>query len=419
MAAIPILLWSLLHLTYILATDYEDVHNINGMGNKISVLPDGSCRCQKELTKWDKLFVMLENSQMQQNMLQHAIQGVCRVDCQRMQSEMHRVSASFANTATKAVEKAMSQLAAHADKKLGYKVDEFGKSMTENESEQKNTLQQLLTVTQDLSARLQELEMTWQKVMLDKSQGSSQDGNKSAPRSPETFLNSLELTRPGGEVRMSQRCSAEHTLPSGYEMALIFPMRSRTIYASVHPDAMTLSSFTASVWVKASVSQEKTVVFSYGTKRNPFEIQLYFSRSSAIFSVHSNGSRAIARDAFSLGEWSHLCASWDSGRGNAALWVNGHAAAILSGVAVGHVIPDRGLLTLGQEKNGCCLGGGFDKNLAFAGKLTGFNIWDRVLSEHEIQGLASRESSRSMAGSVVAWGVTEVQAHGGAAFIYH
>lgn len=419
MAAFPIILWILHYVICILATDYEDVQYINGMPNKISVLPDGSCRCQKELTKWDKLFVMLEDSQMKQNMLQHAIQEVCRVDCRRMQSEVHQMTAAFADTAARAVERAMLQLAARADWRPAYKVEDFGKSKTENESEQKNTLQQLLAVTQDLSVRLQALEVSWQKAMLVTFQSSSQDGNELAQRKPETFLDSFGPKRPGGDDAETQRCLATHILPSGYEMALIFPMRSRTIYASVHPDTMTLSSFTASVWVKASASQEKTVVFSYGTRRNPFEIQLYLSRSSAIFSVHANTSRAVAHNAVSLGEWSHLCASWDSGHGNATLWVNGQVAASVSGVAVGRVVPDRGLLQLGQEKNGCCVGGGFDKNLAFAGKLTGFNIWDRVLSEHEIQSLASRESSRSMAGNVVAWGVTEVQAHGSATFIYH
>lgn len=98
------------------------------------------------------------------------------------------------------------------------------------------------------------------------------------------------------------------------------------------------------------------------------------------------------------------------------------------GVAEGHILPDGGSLQLGQERNGCCpsfpssgipgFEGGFDSKLAFAGKMTGVNMWDRVLSEEEISQQALQEGQGcEQRGNMVAWGVTEMVPHGGAQFI--
>uniref|UniRef100_UPI00398E70D1 pentraxin-related protein PTX3 n=1 Tax=Pristiophorus japonicus TaxID=55135 RepID=UPI00398E70D1 len=414
MAAFAIVLWILLNLSCILAEDYEEIQYINGMENKISVLPDGSCKCQKELTKWDKLFVMLEDSQMKQNILQQSIDQVCTVELQSIRSEMLQFVANFAGTCTNAIESATLRITAQVDKKLAYKREEVSKTQVENESEQKNILQQLLSVSQDLSNRLRKLEMTWQKAVDMKDQRLSVDMKKTVPINLETTLNSLAT-----ELTASQKWSAKHILPSDCDMALIFPMRSKKIFASVHAADMTLSSFTACIWVKVTDLLEKTIVFSYGTKRNPYQIQFYFNQSSTVLSVQSDTSKIVAENVVSLGHWAHFCGTWSAEDGNTTLWANGKLAAASSGIAVGHNIPDGGILQLGQEKNGCCIGGGFDKNLAFSGKLTGFNIWDRVISEYEIQDLASRENSCSIRGNVVGWSVTEILPQGGAEFIYY
>ncbi|XP_041034030.1 pentraxin-related protein PTX3-like isoform X1 [Carcharodon carcharias] len=421
MAALTIILWVLLNLSHTLAEDYEEIQHIHGVENKISVLPDGSCKCQKELTKWDKLFVMLEDSQMKQNILQHTTDEVCKVELQSIRSEMRQFVANFAGTCTNAMDSATLHITTQMDKKLASTLEEISETNIEIESEQKNILQQLLLVSQDLSNRLKKLEMAWQMAVDMKDQKLSLGIKKRIPENLETTLNSLatELQQSKAELTRCQKWSAKHILPSGCDMALIFPMRSKKIFASVHPDDMTLSSFTACIWVKATDLLEKTIVFSYGTKRNPYQIQLYFNRSSAVLSVHSDTSKIVAENVVSLGQWTYFCATWSAEDGNATLWVNGKLAVASSGMAVGHNIPNGGLLQLGQESNGCCIGGGFDKNLAFSGKLTGFNIWDRVISKHEIQGLTGKDDSCNIRGNVVGWSVTEVLPHGGAEFIYY
>lgn len=194
-------------------------------------------------------------------------------------------------------------------------------------------------------------------------------------------------------------------------------MRSKKIFGSVHPTAeMTLRSFTACIWIKVTEVLDKTIVFSYGTKKNPYEIQLYLSRESAVLAVGSDQNKLVVKNVIVPGKWVHLCGTWSSDNGTVSLWVNGELAGTAAGVADAHTVPDGGILQIGQEKNGCCVGGGFDEALAFSGKLTGFNLWDRVLSTEEIAA-QSGEDACSIRGNIVGWGVTEVLPYGGAQYV--
>jgi len=194
-------------------------------------------------------------------------------------------------------------------------------------------------------------------------------------------------------------------------------MRSRKIFGSIHPTAaMTLSSLTVCVWVKATEALDKTIIFSYGTKLNPYEIQLYLSRQSAVLAVGSAQHKLAARDVVVPGKWIHLCGTWSSDNGTASLWVDGELTATAVGTADTHIVPDGGILQVGQEKNGCCVGGGFDEALAFSGKLTGLNLWDRVLSTEEIAAQGGEDACSSR-GNIVGWGVTEVLLYGGAQYV--
>lgn len=194
-------------------------------------------------------------------------------------------------------------------------------------------------------------------------------------------------------------------------------MRSKKIFGSVHPTAgMTLHSFTACIWIKVTEALDKTIVFSYGTKLNPYEIQLYLSQESAVLVVGGNQHKLAVKNVVVPGKWIHLCGAWSSENGSASLWVKGELAATASDIADAHTVPDGGILQLGQEKNGCCVGGGFDEALAFSGKLTGFNMWDRVLSAKEIAA-QSGEDACSIRGNIIGWGVTEVLPYGGAQYV--
>ncbi|NXU89817.1 PTX3 protein, partial [Xiphorhynchus elegans] len=325
-----------------------------------------SCDCQREHTKWDKLFIMLENSQMKENMMLQALDELPKVDLQTLRAELTQLTTNLAATWAATLDKVTSHVVSQVEQVLVRTRDQAEEAKRLQESEQGKVLEHVLQLSHNI---------------------------------PVPIYLTLFLTSPGCET------------------AILFPMRSKKIFGSVHPTAgMALLSFTACVWVKVTEALDKTIVFSYGTRFNPYEIQLYLSRRSAVLLVGGGQHKVTAQNVIVPGEWIHLCGTWSSENGSAALWVQGELRASSLDVASGHSVPDGGILQLGQEKNGCCVGGGFDEALAFSGKLTGFNLWDRVLSSPEITAQGG-EGSCGTRGNVVGWGVTEVLPYGGAQYV--
>ncbi|XP_035978291.1 pentraxin-related protein PTX3 [Halichoerus grypus] len=334
------------------------------------------CDCRREHTEWDKLFIMLEDSQMREGMLLQATDDVLRGELQRLRAELGRLAGSLGRPCAPP---------GPAEARLARALDE------------------LLQASRDAGRRLARLE----------SAGTPRP--EEAGRALGAVLEELRRTR--ADLRAVQGWAAGRWLPAGCEIAILFPMRSKKIFGSVHPvTPMKLESFSACVWVKATDVLNKTILFSYGTKRNPYEIQLYFSYQSIVFVVGGAENKLIAHTVISLGKWTHLCSTWNSERGRTSLWVNGELMATTVEMATGHIVPEGGILQIGQEKNGCCVGGGFDETLAFSGRLTAFNIWDRVLSNEEIRETGGAESCH-IRGNIVGWGVTEIQPHGGAQYV--
>ncbi|NWR86019.1 PTX3 protein, partial [Furnarius figulus] len=326
-----------------------------------------SCDCQQEHTKWDKLFIMLENSQMKENMMLQALDELPKVDLQTLRAELTQLTTNLVGTCAATLDKVTSHIVSQVEQMLGRTRDQAEEAKRLQESEQGKVLEHVLQLSHNMVT--------------------------------DTVTQLKGLTS------------------LGCETAILFPMRSKKIFGSVHPTAgMALLSFTACVWVKVTEALDKTIVFSYGTRFNPYEIQLYLSRCSAVLLVGGGQHKVAAQNVILPGKWIHLCGTWSSENGSAALWVQGELRASSLAMARGHTVPDGGILQIGQEKNGCCVGGGFDEALAFSGKLTGFNLWDRVLSSTEITAQGG-EGSCGTRGNVVGWGVTEVLPYGGAQYV--
>ncbi|NWH71005.1 PTX3 protein, partial [Piaya cayana] len=339
-----------------------------------------SCDCQREHTEWDKLFIMLENSQMKENMMLQTMDEILKVELQTLNAELSQLAASLAGTFATAVEKVTSHIVSQLEQVLVRNSDQAEEAKRLHESEQGKVLEHILLLSHNVSGRLSQLESTCLGSLV-------------------FIYLTIFLTF------------------SGCETAILFPMRSKKIFGSVHPAAgMTLHSFTACIWIKVTEALDKTIIFSYGTKFNPYEIQLYLSQESAVLVVGGDQQKLAVKNVVVPGKWIHLCGTWSSENGSASLWVKGELAGAASDIANAHIIPDGGILQIGQEKNGCCIGGGFDEALAFSGKLTGFNMWDRVLSGDEIAA-QSGEDACSIRGNIVGWGVTEVLPYGGAQYV--
>ncbi|KAM4895332.1 pentraxin-related protein PTX3 [Sylvia borin] len=375
-----------------------------------------SCDCQREHSKWDKLFIMLENSQMKENMMLQALDELPRLELQTLKAELSQLATTLAGTLATVTSHVVSQV----EQVLVRSRDQAEEARRLRELEQGKVLEHVLQLSHNVSVRLGWLESAWRSSAELQAQDTALQQDKlDGSRGDNLILNSVwkELQQTRAELRASQQWAAQHLLPAGCETAILFPMRSRKIFGSVHPTSgMTLSSFTACIWLKVTEALDKTIVFSYGTKFNPYEMQLYLSRDSAVLVVGGAQHKLAARNVVIPGKWLHLCGTWSSENGSASLWAQGQLAGSASGVAGAHTIPDGGILQLGQEKNGCCVGGGFDEALAFSGKLTGFNLWDRVLSPAEVTAQSTGDSCGTR-GNVVGWGVTEVLPYGGAQYV--
>ncbi|XP_077016995.1 pentraxin-related protein PTX3 [Tamandua tetradactyla] len=359
--------------------DYELMYvNLdNEIDNGIHPTEDPTlCDCSREHTEWDKLFIMLENSQMREGMLLQATDDVLRGELQRLRAELDRLANSLGRPCAPAAAA---------------------------EAKPARALEELLQASRDASRRLARLE------------DAQAQRREEAGRALAAMLQELQQMR--ADLRAVQGWVARRWLPAGCETAILFPMRSKKIFGSVHPMMpMKLESFSACMWIKATEVLNKTILFSYGTKRNPYEIQLYLSYRSTVLVVGGEANKLVADTVIPLGRWTHLCGTWNSEKGRLSLWVSGKLAASSIEMAAGHIVSEGGILQVGQEKNGCCVGGGFDETLAFSGRLTGFNIWDRVLSHEEIRDAGGAESCH-IRGNVVGWGVTEIQPHGGAQYV--
>ncbi|KAF7242543.1 Pentraxin-related protein PTX3 [Varanus komodoensis] len=408
--------------------DYDDLFFLNFDNEVESVIPATeetiSCDCQREHTEWDKLFIMLENSQMKENMLLQSLDEILKVELQTLRGEMLQFVEKFAGMCSTYIENTTSHFSSQMDQMLAKNNRETEQLLGKlHESAQGKILGEILQLSQNVSHRLGHLEHAWQRRADAEAQQRvlSQKDTISYPASGDDFiLKSLwqELQDTKAELKESQKRTTQHGLPVGCETALLFPMRSKKIFVSVHPTAeMMLQSFTACSWVKVTEMLDKTIVFSYGTKHNPYEIQLYLSYESVVLVIGSDLNKIIATNVISSGQWTHICGTWSAVNGNTSLWINGKAVAASSAIAENHFIPDGGILQIGQEKNGCCVGGGFNESLAFSGKITDFNIWNRVLSDNEVTRQMRQDSCNSR-GNVVGWGVTEVLPHGGAQYIF-
>nr|XP_033815163.1 pentraxin-related protein PTX3 [Geotrypetes seraphini] len=409
-----------------LSSDYDILYTSydNDLENEIHSSKEESAPtsdCLEERTTWDKIFIMLENSQMKQNMMLQSIDEILTVELQSLRTEMMKCVTTFAGTCSSAVTGATSQMMSQVNRMLT-NISQIQCPEAAQQPGQASILKEIFLLNHNISKRLSKLENIGERATEAAAQETAfRPQDKSASVMPGSTLSSLlnELQQTRAELQTFQKQAAQRSLPAGCEMALLFPMRSARIFASIHPSAeMTLRFFTICAWVKVTEALKKTIVFSYGTKQSPTEIQLHFSQQSAVLVVGSSENKLVAENVISPGQWTPLCSTWSSEDGTASIWVNGESRATSTEMAKSHVISGKGILQIGQEKNGCCVGGGFDESIAFSGKITGFNVWDTVLTKEEIKTQTSGSNSCNNRGNIVGWGITEIQPHGGATYIY-
>ncbi|XP_076850809.1 pentraxin-related protein PTX3 [Brachyhypopomus gauderio] len=357
-----------------------------------------------EYSKWDKLFTMLENSQMKENMLLQQSDDVVRVELQALRGEVLRLGAQHNSACSASAE-------GHAHRAE-------------------------LRLRDALADALAEQRGLWDSVLAAMREQAEHLGNldtccSDSQRATKTRASGLQGAASEGQDLSQQAelymgAAFSRLLPAGCESALFFPMRSSRTYAEVTALAsMQTDALTVCMWVKPTQTEDKVVLFSYGTSGNPLELQLLLRGQNALFTVGGEAHLVEVPSAVQEGKWTHLCATWDSEHGMAALAVGGHEQTRSFGVAEGHHLLEGGTLILGQDYS-CqdrasrfTFRGTSNTGLPFTGKITGVNVWDRVLEKEEIYQQAQPTGSACGArGNLVAWGVSPIETYGAVELVF-
>ncbi|XP_051555099.1 pentraxin-related protein PTX3-like isoform X2 [Myxocyprinus asiaticus] len=385
--------------------------------------------CQsQDVSRWDKLFIMLEDSQMRQNMLLQQSEDMVKVEMNALWKELQKLSSNNNKACIQALENTCKCIKEQINLKLDRAIEQLREALDKFQAQNNEMFQQLLQFSRSQATRLTKLESNVLQGV-----GLTHVAMKSLPTYPKEeeassadsgnleralIATAADLQRVHAQLALFQRATAQHYLPSGCEMALLFPMRSKHIFAEVTPSkSFSLQSFTICMWAKVTQSLNRTVLFSYGTRRNPQELQLVLARHSVLLTVGGETHLVESHSLVTDGQWAYFCGAWSSDKGLATLWVNGQRVASVVGVAKGYILPADGFILLGQEHSRLGNYKNLDSSVAFTGKMTGVNMWDYMLEAGRIKEYAKQDGSCDNRGNVIGWGVSVIIPHGGAQYV--
>ncbi|XP_041919705.1 pentraxin-related protein PTX3 [Alosa sapidissima] len=408
--------------------------------------PPSECK-STELTKWDKLFTMLENSQMKENMLLQYSDDIMKVELQSLRGEMLQFVARYGSACAGAIESTGRRATALLEQRLQQALEQMREAAGRERAQHEAALQQLLGANRGQAARLAKLESACLSGRAGgAASGAAGEGSNDAKGFQSRHLMQATAASVSAEARLERSlerltgevhalreqmerqllATTQNSMPAGCDSAVFIPMQSAETYAQLEQRNVRMSALTVCLWARPTQALNKTVLFSYGGAWNPIDVQLVLSgRGGALFTVGGEAHLVEASGVAEERRWTHLCGTWSSEQGLASLWVDGLQVASAPGVAEGNVIPGSGVLQLGQEgarqRRGTMPldGKAVAAAAAFTGKITGVNVWDRTLSQAEISQQAKRNGSTcGSLGNVVAWGVTKIVLRGDAKLIY-
>ncbi|XP_073349815.1 C-reactive protein-like [Pagrus major] len=188
---------------------------------------------------------------------------------------------------------------------------------------------------------------------------------------------------------------------------LVFPSETSTSYVEMVPlKPLNLTAFTLCMRVATELKGErKVILFAYRTKyydalnvwREPDgRYSFYLSGDGVMFSVPDLGALQT-----------HLCVTWDSRSGAAALFMD-ERKSLTKFYKKGHTIPPGGKVLLGQDPDSFL--GDFEAKQSFVGKIFDVNMWDSVLSDSTIKDMVS--GKRVPRGNIFDWETIQFRTNG-------
>ncbi|XP_005755999.1 pentraxin fusion protein-like, partial [Pundamilia nyererei] len=169
---------------------------------------------------------------------------------------------------------------------------------------------------------------------------------------------------------------------------------------------LNLRSFTLCMRVATELSGRREVIlFAYRT-RNHDELHVWRELDGRL-SFYLAGDGVLFKVPELGALQTHLCVTWDSTSGLAALFLDGKRS--LSKIyRRGHTVRAGGRVILGQDPDSFL--GDFDSDQSFVGEIFDVNMWDTVLADSVIQGMFA--GKREPRGNVFDWESTELRING-------
>lgn len=162
------------------------------------------------------------------------------------------------------------------------------------------------------------------------------------------------------------------------------PGNNITDYFILNPFSHPTVTSSIEIWLAANSGSSADGIWSYATSAALSDNHhlLYDPSNLAIYLPNGPTSGTTTGVSVADGNWRHIVATSNRTSGSEIVYVNGQQ--IYSGtIAAGSNFTSGGSLVLGQEQDS--VGGTFDVNQAFAGKMSIFRVYNRVLSRDEIR----------------------------------
>uniref|UniRef100_UPI00398EBCE5 neuronal pentraxin receptor n=1 Tax=Xenopus tropicalis TaxID=8364 RepID=UPI00398EBCE5 len=203
----------------------------------------------------------------------------------------------------------------------------------------------------------------------------------------------------------------EHGNP-GYNpenFKLSFSVRTNYMYGRVKKTLPELYAFTMCMWLKSKASVGSGTPFSYSVPGQPNEIVLLeWGHNPMELLINDKVTQLPV--SLKDGMWHHICVAWTTRDGMWTAFQDGKKKGSNDNLSAWHPIKPNGVIIFGQEQD--TLGGRFDATQAFVGEVAQFNMWDRVLTQTEIEGIAN--CTAPLVGNLIHWDDRQVDVFGGA-----
>uniref|UniRef100_A0A8C3X2G5 Pentraxin family member n=1 Tax=Catagonus wagneri TaxID=51154 RepID=A0A8C3X2G5_9CETA len=160
----------------------------------------------------------------------------------------------------------------------------------------------------------------------------------------------------------------------------IFPEESNAYHVSLIPRVdKSLKNFTLCLKAFTDLTRPYSL-FSYNTRSTDNELLLFVNKEGE-YVLYVGNKGVTFKAPPSRYAPVHLCATWESASGIAALWVNGQPVG-RKGLRRGYTVKKGASIILGQEQDS--FGGGFDAKQSFVGEIWDVSLWDRVLRQQNM-----------------------------------